>query len=190
MFKTLSVAAASPLRLKVLSYIARTAPEESDAGIIAKVLMASKGRIAREVTALVRTGLISARMVKRIPHYSLNPAHELSEHLPEFLAIIANPGKQDIARAFAGTRGVILVVACGALARDTRSGVDLLVVSKRPADRGIARSVHKVEAMAAYPVRYAVLSAEEYFERRQVYDRLLRDIFDYRHMIALQKDFR
>jgi hypothetical protein len=60
-------------------------------------------------------------------------------------------------------------------------------VTRNPDEPQIAKAVKKIESLAAIPIRYAVLEVEEYLGRRQAYDRMLRDIFEYSHRVILER---
>jgi len=54
-------------------------------------------------------------------------------------------------------------------------------------ERLIASAVHTIEANFGREIRYATFTTEDFRYRSGVYDRLLRDIFDYSHRTILDK---
>jgi hypothetical protein len=65
--------------------------------------------------------------------------------------------------------------------------VDLIVVGDRLEEKAIAAAVHMIEAEIGRELRYAAFTTEEFRYRQGVYDRLIRDAFDYRHRVILDK---
>ncbi len=65
--------------------------------------------------------------------------------------------------------------------------VDLLVVGDKLEDRPLDNGVRALEAELGRELRFASFSTEDFKYRRGVYDRLLRDIFDFPHRVLLDK---
>lgn len=187
MFKTLALLAASPLRLKVLTNLLRSGEEEQNVASVAATLRAPREQVSKELKALARAKILLTRSVKRTLQYRANDTHPLTAPLRAFFAETTNPSDRELTAAFRGVRGLALLVASGALVNDDRGNVDLLIVSRNPENAHIERAVKRVEALAAIPIRYAVLELRDYLERRQAYDRLLRDVFEYRHKIVIER---
>lgn len=187
MFRDLATLMNSPLRIKALAYILKRPGEEGTAAELAAAVGTTKESALRELNALVRLGMVRARGTARDRKFVAEESDVLYEPIRDLLIRTATPDSKDIIEAFRGVRGLWLLVAAGALMDDARSNVDLLIVSRSPNDAKIAKAVKKVEALAAIPIRYAVLGVEEYLGRRQAYDRMLRDIFEYSHEVVLEK---
>lgn len=187
MFRDAASLFASPLRLRVLTFFVRQEGAWASAEQVAGVLASPKQAVSRELAVLARFGMLRTRRAARTTSYSVNERAPLYLPLREFAASALTPDRKDIARAFAGVRGVTLVVVSGLLTNEPKSPIEVLVVSRRPDVKSIERAIKKIEALAALPMRYAVLEAGEYAERRQAYDRLLRDVFEYRHEVILER---
>lgn len=188
MFRDLAFLFDTPLRAKALAYLLKRPGEEGDASEFAAVSGVTKAQAQKELNALVKFGVLKSRGVGKDKKYVADEQDPLFHALHNFLIVAAAPTDSEILSAFKGVRGIQLLAVAGALADDGRSSVDMLVVTKDPDNPKIARSVKKVENMAAMPVRYAVLELGEYIERKQAFDRMLRDIFEYSHRILLEKE--
>lgn len=187
MFRDLATLMNSPLRIKALAYILKRPNEEGTAQELASAAGTTREAALRELNALVRLSMVRARGTVRDRKFVPEENDLLYEPIRNLLISATTPDKKDILNAFRGVRGLRLIVTAGALMDDPRSGVDLLVVSRSRSDAAIAKAVKKVEAIAAIPIRYAVLGVEEYEGRKQAYDRMLRDIFEYSHEVVLEK---
>jgi predicted nucleotidyltransferase len=80
-----------------------------------------------------------------------------------------------------------LVVLSGVFTDAAESNVDLLVVGDRLDERSLARAVHTIEAELGREIRYASFSTDDFNYRRGIYDRLIRDLFDYPHQALLDR---
>ena len=187
MFKDVAQICASPLRLKVLTFFIRREGEWGGAADVAATLGAQRASVQRELATLARDGILKTRTVKRMTQYAVNEKDALFMPLFALASSALAPSHKDMSAAFKGLRGVTLVVASGLLAKEPKSSIDLLVVSRSPDVKKIEKAIKKIEALSALPLRYSVMEAGEYAERRQAYDRLLRDIFDYKHDIILER---
>ena len=65
--------------------------------------------------------------------------------------------------------------------------IDLLIVGDHLEERVLARIVHSLEAELGREIRYASFATEDFRYRLGVYDRLLRDVFDYPHRLLIDK---
>ncbi len=67
------------------------------------------------------------------------------------------------------------------------SKVDIMVVGDKLDEKKLAAAVHHLEAELGRELRYASFSTEEFKYRRGVYDRLIRDVFDYPNRMVLDR---
>lgn len=187
MFRDLATLLGSPQRIKALAYVLKHPEGEGIASECAAVTGLSRQVALKELNALVRLDIIRARTANKEKKFFGNENDILFTPLKNLLVDATTPDDKMILGAFRGTRGLWMMVAAGALVDDSHSSVDLLIVCRNPEDAKIAKAVKKIEAYAAIPVRYAVLEVDEYLGRRQAYDRLLRDIFEYSHRVLLER---
>lgn len=187
MFRDLVSILGSLPRLKALTCLVRRPGEWISASDVAVVIGCSRAIAQKELNGLVRRGVLKKRHVPHALVYTANERSLLFESLATFLAEATVLADATIAGVFRPVRSVVLVVTSGLLEREPKSSVDLLIVSKHLRSKGIRQAVRKVERLAAIPLRFAVLSVSEYQERQQAYDRLLRDVFEYRHRIVLER---
>ncbi len=180
MFKELARIFSSPLRVKLMKYFALQPDVRIAAKMIVPIVGATRPRVQAELVALTRAGILVSRSAREGVQYGWNRAYEHSGALQNFLTATTMPDDTLIA-GFFRRLGATLVIVAGILADESRGAVDLLIVTRRPKDVRIAAAVKKLEAIAAIPIRFAVLGVEEYHDRLQAYDRMLRDILDFKH---------
>jgi uncharacterized protein (DUF2236 family) len=185
MFKDLSRLFATPSRAKVLKFFVLQSELRTTPAVVSGVIGVSKTLVEKELQALARLGVITSRKQKKITQFMLDDSYPLAEQLRTFFQTTMVPSDSAIANAFRPIRGLTLLVTTGVLTQESRSSIDLLVVTKKPRDIKIGKAVKRIEAAMALPVRYAVIESEDYAGRMESYDRLLRDVFEFEHRVVL-----
>jgi hypothetical protein len=115
---------------------------------------------------------------KRFAHY---------DALKVFLRTTTDVSDANITAALKKSGTVRLIVLSGLFTGAIESKVDLLVVGDRLEERALATAIRSLEAELGRELRYACFSVEQFKYRLGVYDRLLRDVFDYPNRVILDK---
>lgn len=185
MFKDLAQIFTSLPRIKLLKFFAFQTESQATLPTAAAVVGVSKETAKKELGALMRIGLLTSRYQKRNKIFIFNSLHPYADAIKNFLEETTLPSDRALFVAFRGVPAVTLLVATGALAKEVRGSVDLLIVTRKPKDPRITKAVHKVEMLSALPIRYAVLETRAYEGRLEANDRLLRDVFEFSHRIII-----
>lgn len=183
MFQELTKLFATSLRAKCIKFFV-VQPEAWFSPAHVGAALGSRASVPQELRALERLEVLSSKREKGSRVYRFNSAHPKSHYLHEFVIGATTPSDQEVSKLFK-PMAPHLLVAAGMLAGESRGSVDLLIVTKRTKDERISKAVKKLEGMTAVPVRYLVLEIGEYLERREGFDRVLRDIFDFHHRVIL-----
>lgn len=184
MFQELSKLFATPLRIKLIKFFALQPEAHFISHKVASAIGVTRSSVQQELRALVRLRIIKTTKVAGSTQYLWNPEYEGALGIQNFIIDATTPSDTVVLKAFKPLSPYLVVVA-GALADETRGVIDLLVVTKRVQDPRIAKVVKKLEVITAVPIRYAVLEVGEYLARREGFDRMLRDIFDFRHKVIV-----
>lgn len=189
MFKDTVQLFSSPARLKLLKYFVYQPNVRISAQSAGGTLGIAKARTAEELRALVRLGFLMKRKQGKAV-FELNQSHPLVGALTNFLGQATYVEHRLLTDVFRGTRGVVRVIASGVLLDEKRSSLDLLIIARKKNlyDQNIARVVKRAERLTALPLRYAVLELHEFEERFEARDRLLRDIFEFKHAFLIGRD--
>ncbi len=145
----------------------------------------TKEEAERQIRAFMRLKLLTMRRQGSVKTYVFNNDHPFAGPLRRFLEETTLPSERAIAKAFKGVTGIISVIASGNLAKEPRSSADLLIVTRRPEDARLAAAVRKVETLSGIMLRYAVLGVDDYHERLEARDRLIRDVLEYSHRVII-----
>ena len=186
MFADLARLFSSPLRLKVIKFFALQPDERFALADVVSALGAPRKSVQAELRSALRLGILQPKVGRDGRMYMWNSAYPRAQSIQQFVIDATTPDDKVVADIFRRL-GVSTVVAAGILAQESRGDVDLLLVTRRPKDARLALAVKKLESLSAVPIRYAVMEVEEYKTRTMAYDRMLRDIFDFRHRVILGK---
>jgi hypothetical protein len=93
-------------------------------------------------------------------------------------------GREDIAARFKNVGNVKLIVIAGVFIDESDSRVDILVVGDKLNKSGIQNALRHIEAEIGKELTYAVMDTPEFEYRYGIYDKFIRDILDYPHLVV------
>ena len=152
---------------------------------------ASKDAAKKELTLLTHAGVIKKKQGKNAEYqgmgYIANKKFAHYSALQAFLRDSTDVNDVDILTTLrrAGTLRVVALSGIFTSAIETK--VDLLVVGDKLEEKPLANAIHSLEAELGRELRYAYFTTEEFKYRVGVYDRLVRDVFDYPHRTILDR---
>lgn len=182
MFNDLAALFGTVLNAKILKFCALRPEEEHSVRALSAALSARPEEVRSSLTTLLRLQVLRSKSARGERVFFWNTEQRDAEALAAFVTLSTMPSDALIARTFKSL-GVSTIMVAGALVGESRGALELLLVTRRPDEPRLARAVKRLEAATATPIRYAVLETREYERRRGGYDRLLRDITDFRHRI-------
>ena len=177
----------SPARLKTVRLFVFNQDAAFTLDEVAARLKLSKDVARRELAELLASGLLRKKGERISAQYQVNPRFEYLEALDTFIRDTTNVRPRIIIATLRKVGTLQLVVLSGFFTDVLESQIDLLIVGDRLDERAIARAVHSLEAELGREIRYASFATEDFRYRFGVYDRLLRDIFDYPHHRLINK---
>jgi hypothetical protein len=150
-------------------------------------LKLSKEAVRRELNELCKSGFLRRKNSHTPAHYQVNPHFEYLGALDAFVRDTTSirPRRMIASLRRAGTPQ--LVVLSGFFTGILESRIDLLFVGDHIEERTLASVIHSLEAELGREIRYASFATADFRYRLGVYDRLLRDVFDYPHRILVDK---
>lgn len=119
---------------------------------------------------------------KRVIGWHLNEDFPLLFPLKNIL-MSGNPlnRREEIVNRFNGCGKVKLIVVSGVFVGEGNSRIDILVVGDGLQKRAIDNALKGLEAEMGKELTYAFLETPEFRYRMGIYDKFIRDIFDYPH---------
>lgn len=141
----------------------------------------------KEIALLVSIDLLKKKTGAKGVTYQAERQFSHYEPLVSFLRDTTAIGDKEVLATFKKTGTLRLVLLSGLFTGAIESKVDVIIVGDRLDEKSIAAAVRMIEAEIGRELRYAAFPTEEFRYRVGVYDRLIRDAFDYRHRILLDK---
>lgn len=177
----------SPARLKTLRLFVFNKDAVFTISDIASRTKLSKDVTRREITELISAGLVRKKGGDTPVRYQTNPRFEHLDALEIFIRDTTNVRPQKMISALRRAGVLRLVALSGFFMGVLESQVDLLIVGDKLEERVLATVVRSLEAELGREIRYASFTTEDFRYRFGVYDRLLRDVFDYPHRLLVDK---
>jgi hypothetical protein len=141
----------------------------------------------KEVRTLLMSGVIRKKSTKDGSLIGANRRFPYYVELQTFLRTTTSVNDADIVNSVKKAGTVRLIALSGLFTGTIETKADLLIVGDKLDDRQLEKSIHQLEAELGRELRFATFSTEDYKYRVGVYDRLLRDIFDYPHRTILDR---
>lgn len=177
----------SPSRLKMLRLFMFNQNVSFTLAEIAERAKLTPVTVRRELGDLLAAGLLRKKGARAAARYKVNPRFEHLVAFDTFIRESTNVRPQDILLALRRIGTVRLAVLSGFFTGMIEPQIDLLVVGDHLDERILATAVRSLEAELGREIRYASFATDDFKYRRGVYDRLLRDIFDYPHRLLIDK---
>ena len=170
------------LRLFVFNQMASFTLEEASFRTKSNTPIARK-----ELTALLSVGIVRKRGTGRAARYGINKHFIHLDALTIFLRETTVIGPKEVLNSLRKAGSLRLVVLTGIFTGVIEPKVDLLIVGDKLEERALASAIRTIEADFGREIRFSAFSTEDFRYRFGVYDRLLRDVFDYSHRTILDK---
>ncbi len=177
----------SPARLKMLRLFVFNQNASLTLAEVALRTKLSVEIVRRELTDLTLAGLLRKRGVRAAARYQVNPRFENLSALDSFVRDTTSVRPQNILAALRRAGTPRLIVLSGIFVGVLDTQIDLLIVGDRLDERVLATAIRSLEAEFGREVRYASFTTTDFRYRLGVYDRLLRDVFDYPHRVLIDK---
>jgi len=193
----------SPARVKILRLFLFNEGDNFENIDIAKRARVSTLSVRTETLMMEKIGLIKRRVFyievtrgkgknrknvkKKVHGWTLNPKFTYLTALRNFL-LTATPlkGNHIVKKLNTAGRPKLIVIA-GAFIQNFDSDVDLLVVGDSMHEGKLERVVRDIESEIGKELQFALFSTKDFQYRMNIYDKLLRNIFDYPHQTVLNR---
>lgn len=189
----------SPARVKILRLFLFNPETAYDTDDVAARCKVAKPQARRELAALVHAGFLKKKLFsktvlvrgkqkrKKTQGFLANPAFDLSGPLKTLLIESELVQVNELPKRFRHAGRILMFVASGIFSHDSDRMVDLLIVGDHVRRNTVDQAIKTLESEIGKEVRYALFDLEEYNYRMKMYDKLLRDVFDYPHFKLINK---
>lgn len=166
----------------VLSFFL-AAPERSFSPLeIAKRLKLTYLKTVHTLNKLVLHGQLRSFSKKGKKYYLLNPRYKLLPAIKEFLVKNGPKYQDELFSAIRSLGDVKAAFLSGLFVGEPSLPVDVLIVGRVSQNR-LDDFFQKLEKLMGQEINYAIMSEGEFKTRRDTFDRFIKDVFDYRHLV-------
>jgi len=156
--------------------------------ILYKVGFLKKKQYTKEIILKPLKKSKESRMSKKkVAGWMMNENFALINPLRTLLIESPLVSTKDLISRFKGIGQVKMIVLSGIFMRDNMRLVDILIVGNKLKKKVIDKTVKNIEAEIGKEIRYALFEEKDFMYRMDMYDKLLRDVFDYKHHKVLDK---
>lgn len=147
----------------------------------------TKEVVRSELVELCASGLLRKKILQAQIRYQINPRFEHLTSVDTFIRETTSVHPQNMIKALKRAGTLRLVALSGLFTGVLETQIDLLIVGDHLEERVLASTVRALEAELGREIRYASFATADFRYRLGVYDRLLRDVFDYPHRLLIDK---
>ena len=152
-----------------------------------------------ELVKLINVGLIKKKIIavsnqknqnkkaKKIAGYSIHTDFPLLQELRDLIIRSSSTSRKRLFAQVKRLGKVKLVVLSGIFLNTDRSRTDILIVGDDISQRKLENFFSTVESELGKTVSYTLMETDEFKYRMGMFDRFLRDIFEYPHEKLLNK---
>lgn len=127
---------------------------------------------------------------KRVDGWFLNPEFPYINELKLLLVEGDFFKHEELSKRFKGKGKINLLVVSGIFIQNSESRLDLLIVGDNLKKNAIQKTISVLESELGKELAYAMFDTQEFKYRVSMYDKLLRDVFDFQHETLIStKDF-
>lgn len=164
--------------------------------------MCKRARLVRrtartEITALEKAGVITKRTIlvtspespkkTKAVGYGLNLKFPELQALQTFLFETAPIDGKNLLTHLRKAGTIDFLAVSGVFVHDFEQRLDVMVAMKKLSQAKIENAIRSLEAEIGIEIRYISMSSEDLLYRVGMFDRLTRDVFDYKHQILVDK---
>ncbi len=146
-----------------------------------------KDQVRKELTQLLAAGVVRKRSGKKGAVYGATGKFPYYEALLGFLRSTTNVSDADIINALKKAGVLKLVAMSGLFTGAVETKIDMLIVGDNLDDKKLETAIRSLEAHLGRELAYAAFTTQDFRYRVGVYDRLVRDVFDYPHRTIMDK---
>jgi len=124
---------------------------------------------------------------KKVTGWCLNHSFEYLAPLKVLLVNTASVDHKSLIGKFKNTGRIKLIVLSGIFIKESTGRVDVLVVGDNIKKSSLERALKSIESEIGKELVYAAIDTKEFNYRLNMYDKFIRDIFDYPHTKVVDK---
>jgi hypothetical protein len=161
------------------------APERAfSASELTRRLGISSNKLASSLSKFVKSGQIKSFAKRGTKYYILNSRHSEFAELKRALAKSTLKYTDELLIAIKKIGSVRAAFLTGVFTGNPELPVDLLLVGRVNLNK-LAKFLLDCKKMMGQEINYSIMTEDEFKLRRDTFDRFIKDIFDYRHLVVV-----
>ncbi|KND46809.1 MAG: hypothetical protein AB199_00010 [Parcubacteria bacterium C7867-004] len=177
----------SPARLKLLRLFLFNDDMAFTSADAAFRTRTAKEAARKELVVLVASGIVRKKAGKGPVMYQADRKFGHYDALKVFMRTTTDLSDSYIVSTLKRAGSMRLIALSGLFTGALESKVDLLIVGDKVEEKPLALAIRTLEAELGRELRFASFSTEQFRYRLGVYDRLLRDVFDFPNRTIVDK---
>jgi DNA-binding Lrp family transcriptional regulator len=193
----LTILFGSQARVKLLRFFLFNPSKEFTFDDISKRARLVRRTARTEITALEKAGVIKKKQIyieqegsdKKVREqgYALNKKFEELQALQTFLFETAPINGKTVLTHLRKAGVIDFVCVAGIFVKDFEHRLDILLAMKKLPAGKVENAIRGLEAELGIEIRFAAFTSDDLIYRVGMYDKLIRDVFDYPHEILLDR---
>lgn len=153
--------------------------------------LAKRLHITEKSLDILLKEFLADSMIRQFVHdrarlYIINHKHKLLPEIRASLVKNQKPYEDELFHAIGKLGEVKAAFLSGVLTAQEQLPVDLLLVGKISLTK-LDTFLKQCKAMLGIDLNYSIMTPEEFQMRRDTFDRFIKDIFDYPHLVVVDK---
>lgn len=193
----LTILFGSQARVKLLRFFLFNPSKEFTFDDISRRARLVRRTARTEMNALERAGVIKKKQIYiekegsetkvRVPGYGLDKTFPELQALQTFLFQTAPINGKTVLNHLRKAGPIDFVCVAGIFVRDFEQRLDIMLAMKKLSGAKVENAIRALEAELGIEIRFAAFTSEDLVYRVGMYDKLIRDVFDYPHEILVDK---
>jgi len=193
----LTILFGSQARVKLLRFFLFNPSKEFTFDDISKRARLVRRTARTEVTALEKAGVIKKKQIYveqegtekkvRVSGYAVNKNSDQLQALQTFMFETAPINGKTVLTHLRKAGALDFVVVGGIFVKDFEQRLDILLAMKKLPTAKVENAIRSLESELGIEIRFAAFDSDDLIYRVGMYDKLIRDVFDYPHEILIDK---
>lgn len=171
---------------ELLAFLLLAPPRGYSSKELAKRLHLSEKTLSSLLHEFLQDSMIKQYSRDRAKLYIVNHRHKLLPQIQISLKKSQKPYEDELFAAINKLGDVKAAVLSGAFTGQPQLPVDLLLAGKISLSK-LDTFLKQCKTMLGIDINYSIMSPEEYKLRSDTFDRFIKDIFDYQHIVVVDK---
>jgi hypothetical protein len=188
-------------RVKLLKLFLFRGSDPIDKENLASFARIPKAKLTKELSNLEKIGFIKKTsyfkeikdkrknklVKKRVPGYRADTQFQYFKQLKQLLINTTPIADKELIKRLSKVGKLNGVIISGLFLQESDSIIDLLVVADEVKKASFNTFIKTLESEVGTTIRYTLLSVKDFKYRISMYDRLVRDVLDYEHIVIYDK---